>query len=104
MNRPDLQEQLRHVPMSCGVYVWKDAEGAVLYVGKAKRLRARMRSYFTDKHLDRPWISVMHSRAPGMAQKLLDALRSRFPEARFFCYPGSCDSRRDHSSISNSAL
>jgi excinuclease ABC subunit C len=47
------------VPTDTGVYVWKDAEGHELYVGKAKNLRARMRSYFTDKHLDRPWIGVM---------------------------------------------
>ncbi|GAB4275618.1 MAG: excinuclease ABC subunit UvrC [Coriobacteriia bacterium] len=56
---PGVRERLRHVPQATGVYVWKDAEGSVLYVGKAKNLRARMRSYFTDKHADRPWIAVM---------------------------------------------
>ena len=54
-----VRDQLRNVPEATGVYVWKDAEARVLYVGKAKRLRSRMRSYFTDKHLDRPWIAVM---------------------------------------------
>ncbi len=38
--------KLPHLPESPGVYLFKDAEGQVLYVGKAKRLRSRVRSYF----------------------------------------------------------
>ncbi len=34
------------LPETAGVYLWKDGEGRVLYVGKAKRLRSRVRSYF----------------------------------------------------------
>jgi excinuclease ABC subunit C len=40
-----LREQLARVPESPGVYLWKDADGVVLYVGKAKRLRRRMQQY-----------------------------------------------------------
>jgi excinuclease ABC subunit C len=38
-------DRIPHLPESPGVYLWKDAEGTVLYVGKAKRLRSRVRSY-----------------------------------------------------------
>lgn len=40
------EERLKHVPQEPGVYQWKDAQGKLLYVGKSKRLRDRMRSYF----------------------------------------------------------
>jgi len=44
--------KLPHLPESPGVYLWKDAEGVVLYVGKAKRLRSRVRSYYATDHLE----------------------------------------------------
>ncbi|HTS87842.1 MAG TPA: excinuclease ABC subunit UvrC [Gemmatimonadales bacterium] len=45
---PDpLQRKLDTLPDQPGVYLWKDREGNILYVGKAKRLRSRVRSYFT---------------------------------------------------------
>ncbi|MDR3052278.1 MAG: excinuclease ABC subunit UvrC [Coriobacteriales bacterium] len=44
-NLPSIKEQLAAVPQLPGVYLWKDASGAVLYVGKAKLLRNRMRQY-----------------------------------------------------------
>ncbi len=42
---PTIAEQVALVPTGPGCYLWKDAEGDVLYVGKAKNLRARMRQY-----------------------------------------------------------
>ncbi|MGC9197841.1 MAG: excinuclease ABC subunit UvrC [Acidobacteriaceae bacterium] len=42
----DLQEKIRTLPTSAGCYLYKNAEGEVIYVGKAKNLRARVRSYF----------------------------------------------------------
>lgn len=47
---PDLvASKLAHLPETPGVYLWKDADGNVLYVGKAKRLRPRVRSYYADQ-------------------------------------------------------
>ncbi len=42
---PTVAEQVSSVPDAPGVYLWKDAAGEVLYVGKAKSLRKRMRQY-----------------------------------------------------------
>ncbi len=42
---PGIREQLRSVPEKPGCYLWKDASGAILYVGKAVNLRARMSQY-----------------------------------------------------------
>jgi len=41
-----LQRKLDTLPDGPGVYLWKDAGGTVIYVGKAKNLRSRVRSYF----------------------------------------------------------
>jgi excinuclease ABC subunit C len=41
-----LEEKLRNLPVSPGVYLHKDAAGKIIYVGKAKNLRNRVRSYF----------------------------------------------------------
>jgi excinuclease ABC subunit C len=41
-----LEDKLRTLPTRPGVYLMKDAEGVIIYVGKAKSLRARVRSYF----------------------------------------------------------
>lgn len=47
-------QKLAHLPETPGVYLWKSADGEVLYVGKAKRLRPRVRSYFASEHWDNP--------------------------------------------------
>jgi excinuclease ABC subunit C len=44
----DLQAKIRTIPTSAGVYRYKNAEGEVIYVGKAKNLRSRVSSYFRE--------------------------------------------------------
>ena len=44
----DLYEKIRALPTQPGVYLYKNAEGEVIYVGKANNLRARVRSYLLD--------------------------------------------------------
>ena len=44
----DLQQKIRSIPASPGVYQYKNAEGEVIYVGKAKSLRHRVSSYFHE--------------------------------------------------------
>lgn len=46
MSTSTLQTKLQHLPNRPGVYLFKDGEGTILYIGKAKSLRARVRSYF----------------------------------------------------------
>jgi excinuclease ABC subunit C len=44
----DLHQKIRSIPTQPGCYLYKNAEGEVIYVGKAKNLRARVRSYFLE--------------------------------------------------------
>ena len=44
--------KLPHLPEGPGVYLWKGRDGCTLYVGKAKRLRSRVRSYFANDRLE----------------------------------------------------
>jgi hypothetical protein len=44
----DLQAKIRSLPASAGVYLYKNAEGDVIYVGKANNLRSRVSSYFRE--------------------------------------------------------
>jgi len=44
----DLLAKIRTIPAKPGCYLYKNAEGVVIYVGKAKNLRSRVRSYFLE--------------------------------------------------------
>jgi excinuclease ABC subunit C len=53
-------QKLEALPAQSGVYLFKDKKGAVVYVGKAKSLRSRVRSYFQDASSDaRAFIPIL---------------------------------------------
>ncbi len=47
----NLREKVSQLPLLPGVYLYKNAFGEIIYVGKAKNLRARVRNYFSDDRL-----------------------------------------------------
>jgi excinuclease ABC subunit C len=47
IGKSDLAEKLKNVPDAPGVYILKTADGKILYVGKAKSVKKRIRAYFT---------------------------------------------------------
>jgi excinuclease ABC subunit C len=57
-----VQSQLTALPTKPGVYLFRDAEGDVLYIGKAKSLRPRVRSYFQNTHDGRAQIRLLPER------------------------------------------
>ena len=57
----DIQENLKKLPDSPGVYMHKDALGQVIYVGKAISLRNRVRQYFQSSKNQSPKVRAMVS-------------------------------------------
>ena len=50
MIKQKIQEKLNILPLKPGCYIFKDMDGNVLYVGKAKKLKNRVHSYFVGVH------------------------------------------------------
>ena len=50
MTPDSLQKKLRQLPTRPGVYLFKDARGEIVYIGKANSLRARVKSHFAQDH------------------------------------------------------
>ena len=77
----DLKTKIKSLPPTPGIYIYKDAKGAVLYVGKAKSLRSRVRSYFTQSAalgpLKEKLITLMEKRWNGTFASIGKALSKK---------------------------
>jgi excinuclease ABC subunit C len=67
-----LKEKVAQFPTGPGVYLWRDAQDKVIYVGKAKNLRARVRSYFNDDRLAEAKNGTMVETARDVSYILVD--------------------------------
>src|SRR5437588_4573255 len=68
----DLRQRAADLPPVPGVYLYKDQHGTVIYVGKAKNLRARVRSYFSDDKLADSKTGTLISEARDVDYILVD--------------------------------
>ncbi len=60
VNSPEkLTERLGEIPTEPGVYFMRDSQGEILYIGKSKKLRSRVISYFQESHLLSERIKLM---------------------------------------------
>ena len=69
---PQLREKAEALPAQPGVYVFKDEAGKPIYVGKAKSLRARVRSYFLESRATDDKRDLMLEAAHDLATILVD--------------------------------
>ncbi|MFO7880947.1 MAG: excinuclease ABC subunit UvrC, partial [Kosmotogaceae bacterium] len=53
MTQNEIRERIKALPQKPGVYIFKDLSGKIIYIGKAKRLRSRVSSYFRQSNLSR---------------------------------------------------
>jgi excinuclease ABC subunit C len=67
-----LREQAALLPLAPGVYLYKDGAGKIIYVGKAKSLRARVRSYFNEDRLLEAKTGTLISEAHSVDYILVD--------------------------------
>ena len=64
MREDSVREQLKRLPTGPGVYLFRDERDEILYVGKAKSLRARVRSYWNRGGDTRAGIGQLVERDP----------------------------------------
>jgi excinuclease ABC subunit C len=79
-NVSDIREKIKGFPSSPGVYLLKDAQGRVLYIGKAVSLRERVSSYF------QPSADLMKNRGPKIADMI-----EKVAEVGYLECPGEVD-------------
>lgn len=62
-SKEELREKFRRAPGGPGIYIIRDADGRMIYVGKAKSLRKRLASHFTGKPAPRTRAALVRQRA-----------------------------------------
>ena len=68
----DLKDKVSQLPPLPGVYLYKNAHGEVIYVGKAKILRARVRNYFSEESLSNAKTGTLISEARDLDYIVVD--------------------------------
>ena len=68
-----LKEQVAMLPMSAGCYLFENSKGEVIYVGKAKHLRNRVRSYFVENRDHSAKVRVMVRQISSMRHIVVDS-------------------------------
>ena len=55
----DLKEKIDNLPKTPGIYMMKDKYGDIIYVGKSKKLKERVKSYFTNSKNHSKKVKIM---------------------------------------------
>ena len=71
-NKPSLEYKIKSLPDKSGVYIMKNAEGEVIYVGKAKVLKNRVRQYFRGNN-HTPKVAAMVSNVADFEYIITDS-------------------------------
>jgi excinuclease ABC subunit C len=68
-----LQEKLANLPKKPGCYLFKDSKGKIIYIGKAKVLQNRVRSYFQNGRLEGPKLERLKSKIADLETIVTDS-------------------------------
>ena len=92
MSKDAVLTTVRALPLKPGVYLMRDANGSVIYVGKAKSLRKRVSSYFYHKNFNSPRLqknaSVRTNASPFGVPSLDGHASDNSGRMRLFARPG----------------
>ena len=64
-----IETRLQEIPSEAGVYLLRDENGEILYIGKSKKLRSRVRSYFRESQPLNPRIQMMVKQVRDIERK-----------------------------------
>ncbi|HET7153322.1 MAG TPA: GIY-YIG nuclease family protein, partial [Candidatus Kapabacteria bacterium] len=73
MDKSQIENKLKNLPVSPGVYIYKDAAGNIIYVGKAKSLKNRVSQYFQEGRPHDPKTAVLVSKITDLDWVITDS-------------------------------